>query len=161
MPQAKNQPTGIEWIKQRCAVDRETGCWIWRGRPSSTYGKVSIDCESLGAHRVAYALANGGVPDGLHVLHSCDNPPCCNPEHLFAGTIDDNNKDRKAKGGYAKGEKCHLSKLTQAQVDAVRKRRLAGETLRAIGDDFGVTIQAINLICKGKNWKPVKEPAPV
>lgn len=74
-------------------------CWPWLGtRVGVGYGRVQVDRVRTVAHRVAYELAVGPIPEGLLVLHRCDNPPCCNPKHLFVGTSSDNAQDALAKG---------------------------------------------------------------
>lgn len=95
-------------------VDRRGAdeCWPWTGarvdgrKPyAKRYGVLrrgaTDGCRRVTAHRLAYELLVGPIPAGLHVLHTCDNPPCCNPAHLWIGTHADNMADRKAKGGYA------------------------------------------------------------
>ncbi len=84
-------------------VDDDSGCWVWQGnRSGSGYGLTSFHAEfrgyEAGAHRVYYRTFVGDIPDGLWVLHRCDNPPCVNPEHLFVGTAADNVRDMMAKG---------------------------------------------------------------
>lgn len=83
-------------------VPNEDGCLVWTGyRCPKGYGKIrrgGRGTSSAGAHRVAYELTNGTVPDGLYVCHRCDNPPCCNPAHLFLGTPNDNVQDCIQKG---------------------------------------------------------------
>lgn len=83
-------------------IDRSPGstdCWPWRGQlGGGGYGRVHWLGHSLRAHRKAYELLVGPIPSGLHVCHSCDNPPCCNPAHLWLGTDADNLADMRAKG---------------------------------------------------------------
>lgn len=87
--------------------DPQTGCWLWQKRTDAFgYGRFHIALDSrkrgprkfFGAHQYAYQLLRGPVPDGMCVLHHCDNPPCCNPNHLFLGTPADNMRDMIAKG---------------------------------------------------------------
>lgn len=83
-------------------------CWPWlKGFYRQGYGRFSLHSRDYGAHRVMYAVAAGRDPGPLDVLHRCDNPPCCNPEHLFEGTHGDNMQDmnRKGRRQCAKGEK--------------------------------------------------------
>lgn len=80
-------------------------CWEWQGcRISYGYGRVRYDGKTRFAHRVAWELTHGQIPDGLCVLHICDNPPCCNPAHLFLGTKADNNADKVSKNRQARGD---------------------------------------------------------
>lgn len=85
------------WLK----VTKTDKCWTWIGNHDSKgYGRI-YDLRTRTkrlAHRVSWELANGLIPEGMAVCHHCDNPPCVRPEHLFLGTLDDNNKDRAAKG---------------------------------------------------------------
>lgn len=83
-----------------------SGCWEWLGpRNKAGYGSLQWLNESTNSHRVAYKLANGEIPAGLYVRHKCDNPPCCNPTHLFLGTCSDNAQDMVAKGRARKGKR--------------------------------------------------------
>lgn len=75
------------------------GCWEWCGsRVGAGYGRLIVEGQAIGAHRLAYEVFVGPIPDGLWVLHHCDNPPCVNPDHLFLGTALDNTRDMLAKG---------------------------------------------------------------
>lgn len=94
-------------------VDRRgvADCWPWTsGCYPFGYGCFWYEKRRAGASRVAWELTFGPIPPGMWVLHRCDNPPCCNPSHLFLGTADDNNKDMAAKGRVAMGDR-HGSKL--------------------------------------------------
>src|SRR5690242_6357246 len=74
-------------------------CWEWNGaRSARGYGKKKIMFRDYTTHRLAYAWANGPIPAGMLVMHTCDNPPCCNPRHLRLGTHLDNQRDKAAKG---------------------------------------------------------------
>jgi HNH endonuclease len=92
------------------------------------------------------------VPDGLLVCHTCDNPPCVLPDHLFIGTDADNNADRLSKGRYDS-----IAKLTEADVREIRSRYAAGGvTQRALAEEFGVIHQTIHSIIRRKNWKHIE-----
>lgn len=96
----------------RNVVISERGCWLWQlSKDKPGYGRMKIQLGSreqfrfTSAHRRAWELWKGEIPDGLNVLHDCDTPSCCNPEHLFLGTQQDNMKDMHAKGRGPKGYK--------------------------------------------------------
>ncbi len=135
-----------------------SGCWEWTGgRNDKGYGTVRWDDKNRLAHRIAYTLAIGPIPDGLGVCHTCDNPPCCRPDHLFPGTQLDNIRDAKAKGrlnsrGFGAGEASPHSRLTDADVASIRV--LAPTMTRVeLGRRFGVTPQNISRIVTGKGWR--------
>lgn len=71
----------------------QDGCWMWKGSMAGAYGKMSVRCVNVGAHRISYELANGPIDPGLIILHSCDTPLCVNPAHLRAGTHKENTQD--------------------------------------------------------------------
>lgn len=80
-------------------IDRSGTCWIWTGaKRAEGYGKINFNRVELRTHRVAYEIAHGAIPEGLHVCHHCDNPSCVRPDHLFVGTSADNTRDRVSKG---------------------------------------------------------------
>lgn len=132
-------------------------CWEWRGhRDHKNYGCVYY-IERLAAHRVSLYLA-GRLPSlrGLPwALHHCDNPPCVNPQHLYAGTPADNARDRAQRqlDRFARGEaKSHLKR---SDVLEIRRRHRDGESQDAIAADFGVTQSAVSAICLRKAWAHV------
>lgn len=95
-------------------------CWPWRGaRNKAGYGVTTVRGKRELAHRLAFELHNSTPPTAL-VLHSCDNPPCCNPEHLRDGTHADNMGDKMSRNRQAKGEICGNNKYSRALVDALR-----------------------------------------
>jgi hypothetical protein len=86
-------------------VDKSGECWIWRGAKNRNgYGTFMLGEFQARAHRVAYELTYGPILDRLMVCHHCDNPPCCNPAHLFLGTVADNAADMVKKGRQARGD---------------------------------------------------------
>jgi hypothetical protein len=81
-------------------LDKSGGCWVWMGGRQKLmgYGKISLNGKDFLTHRVAWELANGPIPADMQVLHSCDNPPCCNPAHLHLGTHADNMREKTERG---------------------------------------------------------------
>ncbi len=128
-------------------------CWEWTaGTYRRGYGAFHLNNRSFGAHRIAYYLAMGIDPQGLCVCHSCDNPPCCNPAHLWTGTHLDNNLDMKAKGRLEQGGR----KLNESDVRTIRKLYKAGNVFeRELGAMFGVTQKNISHIITRRNWPNV------
>lgn len=108
---------------QKVDKGTEDGCWIWTGaRHRKGYGRFAVaNRRKVYAHRYSWELAHGPIPDGLFVLHRCDNPPCVNPGHLFLGTNQDNMRDAAAKGRLVS-----RAKLTEAIVTSMRRRHAAG-----------------------------------
>ncbi len=87
-------------------VDKSGECWLWTGsKVGIGYGKTHYEGKYWRAHRLSWKFTFGEIPDGLCVLHKCDNPACVRPDHLFLGTFDDNNKDMAKKGRSVKGDK--------------------------------------------------------
>ena len=131
------------------------GCILWKGATDRNgYGKI----DSVRAHRQAYELLVGPIPEGLCVLHNCDCPACICPTHLFLGTDQDNMADKKAKGRQAKGESIGNSKFTLRQAKEILSRHRAGGITQAdLAREVGVTKGAVNHIVKGRNWKHLSE----
>src|SRR5688572_21172947 len=113
-------------------------CWPFNGAPDKDGyrrfrpGGAAVPTQR--AHRVAYALWIGPVPDGCFVLHSCDNPACVNPGHLWAGTHDDNMRDCRSKGRRPRGAGHHNAVLTEQDVRAIKQDLARGLTCKAVAD---------------------------
>ena len=162
MFRSKNQLTA-SFFEDRRTVDSVTGCWVWAAyRQSGGYGQFNLDNKPTLAHRASWSFYNkSAVPEGLCVLHTCDNPPCINPAHLFLGTARDNvadciNKNRHLKGfckGHIHGRKKRLRKLTDEQVREIRATRYSQELLKDVALRYGVTPACVSTIRRGKRKK--------
>lgn len=147
-------------------VDKSAGedaCWPWTAaRDKSGYGRYGIRRENkvVFAHRFALELSIGEIPDGLIACHRCNNPPCCNVKHLYAGTVKQNHDDYVATGKYIgpphySGVQNGHSKLNEEQVRSIRARFASGETRKALAEEFGVSGTMIGAIVHRDNWKHV------
>lgn len=141
-------------------VEISEGCWLWIGAKNSDgYGQISFEGKTEKAHRISWVLHFGTIPDGLQVLHNCDNPPCVRPDHLFLGTQGDNVRDCSEKGriktGDRRGEKNARSKFTASQVEFIRTVAAEGFTRSCIAKYFGVCRQSIDDIVNRENWAHV------
>lgn len=135
-------------------------CWPWTGTTRDGYGLVSIAGRSHQASRVAYELVKGPIPDGFHVLHSCDNPPCVNPRHLSAGTRSDNMRDkvRKGRDNRSQGEAHYHTKLSAADVAEIRRLHdVERLTIRKIAALYGMSVGGIKKIAYRSSWKSVQD----
>lgn len=123
-------------------------CWEWNGgRHRNGYGKAARGGKTRTTHRLAYEAWNGPIPDGMAVLHRCDNRPCMNPAHLFLGTIAENHADMRSKG-----RQNDPQKLTDAQVAEIRSAYtgVRGEQT-VLAHQYGVSLATISLIVRGKH----------
>jgi hypothetical protein len=144
-------------------VDQTNGphaCWPWIGyRDPKGYGQVWTGSGYDGAHRVALALTGGPLGPGECALHWCDNPPCCNPAHLFRGEPILNTADMLIKGRhrYARhlGERNGFAKLTADAVRDIRRLSAEGESDASLARRFSVTDRAIHRVVKRRNWAHV------
>lgn len=129
------------------------GCWVWTAAKNEHgYGVSCRQGRMRKAHRQCLAFFGVTIPDGLFVLHECDNPPCVNPAHLRLGTAKDNTQDSKQKRRNNYGERNGMAVLTEAQVREIRTLYDAGESQGSIGCKFGVTSRTVSKIVLRQRW---------
>lgn len=142
-----------------------TECWEWQGYKRGKYGICHIDGERDGAHRTAWRLYhNQDIPSGMFICHTCDNPPCCNPAHLFSGTPQDNVDDMVAKGRNVvvlpprkEGGAHTNAKLTDSQADSIRAEYATDKAANnanqcRLAKKYNVSQSTISLILLGKRY---------
>lgn len=131
------------------------GCWIWTGSKSvNGYGRFHVDNKEVKAHRYAYEYFKGSVGEN-YVCHTCDNPSCVNPDHLFLGEPKDNSADMVRKGRSLRNEKNPNSKLKESDVKKILQLYSEGMDIESIKIVFGISNVMVRNIIKGKNWKEV------
>ncbi len=132
-------------------------CWIWIGAKRNGYGRFRVDGKHVSAHRFSYEMYINKIPDGMSVLHECDNPPCVNPDHLFTGTYADNNKDRDKKGRFTvlRGSDNGKAKLTDAKVRSIKRLLSKGTKGVDIAKRFNISTHTISLIKNLKQWSHI------
>ena len=149
----------LAWIKERVNVDPQTGCWLWTGtKDKDGYGIGQSQGERFRVVRKVIELTTGQMDKDHYALHCCDNPPCCNYNHLFYGTHRDNQIDAASKGRHRlqrnpdlqSGVKNPNCKLSPDQVAAIRASGLNSVELSSV---FGVSSTHIRDIRKGLWWK--------
>ena len=135
-------------------------CWEWQAAKSiKGYGRFKVNGRLLLPHRCSYELHYGEIPEGLWVLHHCDNPSCVNPEHLFLGTRSDNMIDCFRKGRWVNnvllGEAHPDAKLTNDEVLSIRQSYKDGCKQKELALSFGVGRQCISKIVTRETWKHI------
>lgn len=138
----------------------EYGCWLWQGgKIKSGYGSVRWAGPVCRAHAIARMLTSGPIPKGLFVLHKCDTPACCRPDHLFLGTNTDNMRDMSAKGrtGIHLGESNVNAKLNVGIVRAIRRAWTPGYgSCRRLAAKLGISEGSLSSVVHGRTWGWVK-----
>lgn len=139
-------------------VEKTPTCWNWIGKSTSSklpYGRISFRGKTWQAHRLSFAAFKGEIPEGKLVLHTCDNPSCVNPAHLYLGTYLDNQNDKR------KRNRCVGEKLTEEEVKKIKEElelhykqisRKGPYSLLQIGKRYGVSNQTIRMIRDGTTW---------
>jgi len=136
----------IDRLKFRLKSNDDTGCWEFQGTLAGGYGQIKIEGVNHRAHRLAYSLLVGEIPEGLLVCHHCDNPKCCNPDHLFLGDDADNTKDKVAKGRCLSGIQLPQTKVTEDMIDTVRRLKESGLSNRTIGSQLNISHATVSRI---------------
>jgi uncharacterized NAD-dependent epimerase/dehydratase family protein len=134
-------------------VEKTDDCWLWSPVRADGYGQTRHEGRSQNAHRVAYELWVGPVPDRHVVRHKCRNRHCVNPEHLETGTQAENEADKVRDGTIVRGERVNGAKLTEDQVRDIRNR--VNQTYRELADEFGVGTSVIGEIIRRTCWKHI------
>lgn len=157
----------IKILKQRILNSikkNEDNCWLWQGylcEPKKLYGLTSSNLDGkkkkILSHRLSYRLFKGEIPNGMYVLHSCDVPLCCNPEHLHLGTAQDNINEMKERGRERKalGEKNRHAKLNDNIVLEIRKLYRNGLTQAQIMEKFNLPSSTTSYIVNNKTWRHI------
>lgn len=134
-------------------------CWPWTAaKDKDGYGKFGVGGRTIRSNRYAYAVTSGEIPHGLFVCHICDNPACCNPGHLWAGTNADNLADKAAKGRAPHGSGHPNAKLTERDVVEIKDLLAMGVPTAMVADIFGVVRRTVADISNGNTWGHVEEP---
>jgi hypothetical protein len=157
-PHYKKRPVA-ERFWSHVAIGLPDECWEWQAaRYKYGHGKTAISNHSIQAHRLAYELTYGTIPDGLLICHKCNNPPCCNPQHLYAGTYTDNMQD-SIKAGTAHylppmiGQQNPRAKLTNESVQLIRKLYAEGGIfISYLAKRFNVSSTTIAKIVHSETW---------
>lgn len=133
------------------------GCWPWtRTVGNHGYGAI-FKGKQLRTHRIAYELSNGKIPEGMCVLHKCDNRKCCNPSHLFLGTHLDNIADMVAKSrnncGKLQPDRKRRVKLTEQIAKKIIQKYKTGKCLMThLAKEYGMHPRTVNRIVRGQKW---------
>lgn len=134
-----------------------SGCLEWTGsRDRRGYGTLRSKGIDRKAHRVAFEAAHGPIPEGMHVCHTCDNPPCCEPSHLFLGTPQQNSSDMATKGRSAKGASNANAKLSGSIVQRIRRLAQDGMPQQKIADILGIHQTTVSRVVLRQTWEHVE-----
>ena len=139
----------------------DEACWLWQGgKRHAGYGHYRLQGKSLNAHRHAWELTNGTIPEGLEVCHRCDVRSCVNPRHLFLGTHQENNADKVAKRRHVHGERNWSAKLTENDVRQIKRdfwrKGYKWTNSQELAKRYGIGSGAILAIMRGEAWSHIK-----
>lgn len=147
----------LERFEDKYIPEPNSGCWLWTASCYPNGYGVFNSPRGNYAHRNSWVFYRGGIPNGMQVLHRCDNPICVNPDHLFLGTQADNIRDMDKKGRRARvgpqGERAPSAKLTEDQVRAIRSDE---RSRNVVAVEYGVRKSAIYKIRRRATWRHVQ-----
>jgi len=149
-------PQDVQRFWSKVDIRNPDECWPWTAGlfSDSGYGQFWVNRINARTNRVAWMIAYDAVPEGLFVCHSCDNPACCNPDHLFLGTPGDNVQDCLEKKRFPVGEDNYCHKLSEDQVRAIRWLFAnTGVSQQWIADTYGVSQYTVSGIIRRKKWR--------
>lgn len=136
-----------------------TGCWLWIGELTKKgYGNTNMstgDYKLRGSHRISYYLHNGPFDYKLCVCHTCDNPSCVNPQHLFLATSPENTEDMRRKGRASKGSHRPTSKLKESDIIDIRNKRQLGKSVIKLSKEYSICRTTVYGILHNKYWAHV------
>lgn len=150
----RRDPRERFWSKVQKRAD---GCWVWTAGTHRGYGlfRVQHGRPMARAHRLSYEWAKGPIPPGLVVMHSCDNKRCVNPAHLSIGTQHENVCQAVERALMPRGQRKCNAKLSTRQVHEIRERCAAGESMRRLALEFGVSAPTVQAIVHHRKWRNV------
>ena len=140
-------------------VKADSGCWEWTAsKAGKGYGQIKLPRQrrQIYAHQLSYLIHKGEIPKGRYICHTCDNPGCVNPDHLFLGTAKDNLQDMKAKNRHLCGSKNAIAKLTEDNVRQIKVMLSVKVPQSRIAAVYGVSQIEISRINTGQRWSHVK-----
>ena len=169
MKTAKSYPDIFDQSHLRAIIKRTTtvgDCFVWGGATSKKdgrgYGRIRISKRAFSVHRIIYTVINGRIPDGLVILHICDNPLCCNVEHMRAGTQQDNVTDMVSKGRLRsnplRGEDSPISKISGESARFIKKNHIPFDSkygTTPLAKRFGISLAQVSRIAHGTRWANV------
>lgn len=160
-------------------VDKSGECWLWMGSRylanRGGHGRAQINGRVCGAHRLSWELTYGQIPNGLWVLHKCGNAPCVRPDHLYLGTVAENNADTKRMGRMwtgdrhwsklkpeliVRGEKHGRAKLTLEKAREIRASFSSGSSTKELAAKYGISTSLVRSVVRGETWVRPSEYVP-
>lgn len=147
--------SAVERFWEKVNKDAPNGCWEWTGSQHDFgYGSIYVNNKMMLTHRFSYELHNGPIPPNMFCCHTCDNPRCCNPQHLFLGSNNDNVSDMIKKGRDSRGT--GSAKLTEAQVIEIRQKYAQGSvTHMELASEYGLDRSSVSSIIRRRTWSHI------